>query len=304
MSVRVFPSAACLQMMGNFLNQGLAIVGSLLSVVIASPWFAAFLPPIAWMYLTVGKYYVASSRELKRLSSIHKSPVYEHFTEALRGGQTIRAFGDVGRYIDDHAVRVDRYFRAFWPSMVINRWLSVRLDFIGAVLTAAAAAAIFLTIDFPLGLQMDPGKAGFAISQIISITGTLPKRFVSPPFPLFLSSLLSLHLSHPFPLTRHDALLPLRIATRTQTPAFLSFTVMIYGQLEMTAIAIERIEEYSNLPVEAQRLAPFEPDPKWPQSGKIEFKNYGMAYRKGLPLALRAVFLKISPREKIGICGR
>jgi len=243
-------------MMGNFLNQILAIGGSIVAIIIATPWFSFFLPPVAWMYFTIGKYYVASSRELKRLSSIHKSPVYEHFTEALRGGATIRAFGDVDRYIEDHALRVDRYFRAFWPSMVINRWLSLRLDFIGAVLTAAVAAAIFLTIDFPFGLEMDPGKAGFAISQIISIT------------------------------------------------AFLSFTVMIYGQLELTAIAIERIAEYTHLPVEAQRDAPFEPDAKWPQSGKIELKNYGMAYRKGLPLALRNVSLKIAPREKIGICGR
>ena len=244
-------------MMGNFLNQIAVIFGSLLSVVIISPWFTLILPPIAWMYLTIGSYYVTSSRELKRLSSIYKSPVYKHFSEAIQGSVTIRAYGDTGRYINDHLKLLDGYTKTFWPSNIINRWLGLRLDFIGAIMTAGAAGAIFLVYDLPLGLEMDAGKAGFAISQMLSIT------------------------------------------------AFLGFTVMVYGQLEMTAIAIERIADYCKLPEEPEEvIEDNRPDDRWPENGVIKFKRYSMAYRMGLPLVLNRITLTINANERIGVCGR
>ena len=173
------------------------------------------------------------------------------------GATTIRAYGDVGRYLEDHLKLLEEYLRAWWPSMLINRWLSVRLDFIGALMTFGAAVAIFINYDLPFGLEMDPGKAGFAISQTLSIT------------------------------------------------SFLGFTVMIYGQLEMTAIAIERIAEYCELEEEPPEVVKDNrPAEKWPENGMIEFKKYSMAYRVGLPLVLNRISFKIFPKERVGICGR
>lgn len=37
-------------------------------------------------------YYRATSRELRRLDSVSRSPIYTSFTEALDGASTIRAF--------------------------------------------------------------------------------------------------------------------------------------------------------------------------------------------------------------------
>jgi len=120
-----------------------------------------------------------------------------------------------------------------------------------------AAGAIFLVYDLPLGLEMDAGKAGFAISQMLSIT------------------------------------------------AFLGFTVMVYGQLEMTAIAIERIADYCKLPEEPEEvIEDNRPDDRWPENGVIKFKRYSMAYRMGLPLVLNRITLTINANERIGVCGR
>lgn len=37
----------------------------------------------------------------------------------------------------------------------------------------------------------------------------------------------------------------------------------------------------------------------WPQSGTIEFQDYGLQYRKGLELALKDVTLHIHRKEKV-----
>jgi len=170
---------------------------------------------------------------------------------------TIRAYGDVDRFVGDHLVYLDEYMRAWWPSMVINRWLSVRLDAIGSMLTLGAVLAILLASDLPLGIVMDTGKAGFAVSQALAVT------------------------------------------------AFMGFTVMIYGQLEMTAVSVERVLEYCNLGKEPPSVIPDNrPQQGWPSRGTIGLNRYSMAYRVGLPYALYDVSLQIKSKERIGVCGR
>lgn len=39
--------------------------------------------------------------------------------------------------------------------------------------------------------------------------------------------------------------------------------------------------------------------PSWPQTGTIEFQDYGLQYRKGLELALKGISVHIHEREKV-----
>ena len=50
------------------------------------------LAPLVFAYRTVQQYYLATSRELKRLDSIAVSPIFSNFSETLGGLMTIRAF--------------------------------------------------------------------------------------------------------------------------------------------------------------------------------------------------------------------
>ena len=50
------------------------------------------------------RYYQHTSREVRRLNSISRSPVYSGFTEALDGAASIRAFGLQWRFAEMNEV--------------------------------------------------------------------------------------------------------------------------------------------------------------------------------------------------------
>ena len=56
-----------------------------------NPWILLAVIPSVIVALSVVKFFLKSSRELKRLESICRSPVYSHFAETLNGLDTIRS---------------------------------------------------------------------------------------------------------------------------------------------------------------------------------------------------------------------
>ncbi len=86
------------------------------------------------------RYYSMSSRELKRLDSISRSPVYSHFSETLTGMPTIRAYNASERMASLNASRLDDNQRVYFVFMAINRWMSIRLEVLGGLMILAAAS--------------------------------------------------------------------------------------------------------------------------------------------------------------------
>ena len=73
-------------------------VGSLGMTVYGLPWLCLVLIPLIPVYHWLQNHYRLTSRELKRLSSVTLSPLYNHFNETLQGIVTIRAFRAIPRY--------------------------------------------------------------------------------------------------------------------------------------------------------------------------------------------------------------
>lgn len=65
---------------------------------------------------------MATSRQLKRLESVSRSPVYSHFNETLLGVSVIRAFQEQKRFIRQNDMKVDENQKAYYPSIVANRY--------------------------------------------------------------------------------------------------------------------------------------------------------------------------------------
>lgn len=71
----------------------------LVVISINTPIFIAVIVPLTIIYFFVQRFYVATSRQLKRIESVTRSPIYSHFTETLTGQSTIRAYQAQERYI-------------------------------------------------------------------------------------------------------------------------------------------------------------------------------------------------------------
>lgn len=121
--------------------------------------------------LTSSSSEVRTSRELKRLDSVSRSPIYAHFQETLGGITTIRAYREQLRFSKENEWRVDANLRAYFPSINANRWLAVRLEFLGSVIIFASAG--FAIISVSSGTGLGPGTVGLAMSYALQITQSL-----------------------------------------------------------------------------------------------------------------------------------
>ncbi|KEQ80300.1 ATP-binding cassette glutathione S-conjugate transporter [Aureobasidium pullulans] len=153
-----------------FVNSARALF-TLVVISMSTPAFIALIVPLGGVYLYIQRYYLRTSRELKRLDSISRSPVYAHFQESLSGISTIRAYQQSKRFAMESEWRVDANLRAYFPSINANRWLAVRLEFIGSIIILAAAGLAIISVSS--GSLLSAGSVGLAMSYALQITQSL-----------------------------------------------------------------------------------------------------------------------------------
>ena len=140
-------------------------------ITASTPGFALLIIPISGVYLYIQRYYLRTSRELKRLDSVSKSPIYAHFQESLGGLTTIRAYRHQERFALENQWRVDANLSAYFPSINANRWLAVRLEFIGSFIILAAATLAIISVTG--GSDLSAGWVGLTMSYALQITQSL-----------------------------------------------------------------------------------------------------------------------------------
>ena len=112
--------------------------------------------------------YVATSRQLKRLESVSRSPIYSQFGETINGASTIRAYGLEKQFIRHSQLMVDENQKANFPSVISNRWLAVRLETVGNLIIFCASLLAVLGRG-----NLTPGLVGLSVSYALSVTQTL-----------------------------------------------------------------------------------------------------------------------------------
>ena len=116
------------------------------------------------------RYYLSTSRELKRLDAVSRSPIFAWFSESLAGASTIKAYTQQSVFITNNQGRLDRNQICYLPSIYVNRWLAVRLEFVGAIIILVVAT---LSIVALRTTGLDAGLAGLVLSYALNTTSSL-----------------------------------------------------------------------------------------------------------------------------------
>ena len=78
----------------------LLLLTTVLVPTVTNPWLLFVVVPMTGIVVCIAKYYLKTSRELKRLESICRSPVFSHISETLNGLDTIRTRGRQSDFVD------------------------------------------------------------------------------------------------------------------------------------------------------------------------------------------------------------
>ncbi|XP_041671464.1 ATP-binding cassette sub-family C member 3 isoform X3 [Cheilinus undulatus] len=133
-----------------------------------TPMFLIVIAPLMVFYWWVQRFYVATSRQLKRLESVSRSPIYSHFSETVTGSSVIRAYGRTSAFVLMSDMKVDENQKSYYPGIVSNRWLGVRIEFIGNCIVLFAA--VFAVTG---KASLDPGLVGLSVSYALQVTMSL-----------------------------------------------------------------------------------------------------------------------------------
>uniref|UniRef100_A0A8C2UKP5 ATP binding cassette subfamily C member 3 n=1 Tax=Coturnix japonica TaxID=93934 RepID=A0A8C2UKP5_COTJA len=148
-----------------FLGTFFVSLSTMIVIIASTPLFAVVIVPLAVLYFFVQRFYVATSRQLKRLESVSRSPIYSHFSETISGTSVIRAYQREKSFIDISDRKVDENQKCYYPSIVSNRWLGIRVEFVGNCIVLFAA--LFAVIGKS---SLNAGLVGLSVSYALQVT--------------------------------------------------------------------------------------------------------------------------------------
>lgn len=164
-------------LLANFVG----LVGIAIIICFVQAMFILLLLPFWYIYRKLQFYYRCTSRELRRLDSVSRSPIYASFTETLDGAATIRAFKSEELFFLKFTELVTMYQKTSFSELTASLWLSLRLQLLAAFVISyiAVLAVIGSYQDLPISMGT-PGMVGLALSYaapIVSLLGSFLTSF-------------------------------------------------------------------------------------------------------------------------------
>ncbi|KAG8129111.1 putative ATP-binding cassette sub-family C protein, partial [Naja naja] len=153
-----------LMFLGTFFNS----VSTMIVIIASTPLFAVVIIPLAVLYYFAQRFYVATSRQLKRLESVSRSPIYSHFSETVTGASVIRAYKREKSFVYSSDTKVNDNQKSYYPGIVANRWLGIRVEFVGNCVVFFAALFAVLSKN-----NLSAGLVGLSVSYALQVTMSL-----------------------------------------------------------------------------------------------------------------------------------
>uniref|UniRef100_A0A671PYG4 Multidrug resistance-associated protein 4 n=1 Tax=Sinocyclocheilus anshuiensis TaxID=1608454 RepID=A0A671PYG4_9TELE len=150
----------------DFIQVFLQIIGVIAVASSVIPWILIPVLPLLISFLFLRRYFLRTSRDVKRIESTSRSPVFSHLSSSLQGLCTIRAFKAEERFQQTFDAHQDLHSEAWFLFLTTSRWFAVRLDGMCSVFVTITAFGCLLLKD-----SMKPGDVGLALSYAVTLMG-------------------------------------------------------------------------------------------------------------------------------------
>lgn len=152
----------------EFFTKLLQLLGVLIVVLFVTPAFIVIVVPVFIIYYVLQKFYRSCTRELSRLNSNTRSPIFAHFSETIKGATTIRAFEVQDAFIAKNEALNNQNTKVYFILNFLNRWIAFRTEFLGVLVVFGSALFAVIARD-----SVDPSSAGLSISYALTFTNML-----------------------------------------------------------------------------------------------------------------------------------
>ncbi|KAG1678447.1 Multidrug resistance-associated protein 1 [Nymphon striatum] len=144
------------------------IIGSIIIICLNLPLFTIVAVIMITFYCFVVAISLRSFRQLMRLESTTRSPIYSHVQESIVGSSSIRAYKVKDIFIERMYRNIDNNVKFMVSYTVVNSWLAVILQLIGSVV-------VFFTAFFAVISRnvLDPAIVGLTVNYALTLTLTL-----------------------------------------------------------------------------------------------------------------------------------
>nr|CAD7442232.1 unnamed protein product [Timema bartmani] len=137
------------------------VLFAVMFICLVFPWFIIPMLLLFILYYFISKIFSVAIRDLKRLETITRSPIFSWVGTTVQGLSTIHAFGKEGDFIAKFNQMFDENTTCVYLYSIAMRWLAIRVDTLAAFLVIA------------LHGQVSPALAGLALAYSAHISGML-----------------------------------------------------------------------------------------------------------------------------------
>ncbi|XP_035533359.1 multidrug resistance-associated protein 4-like [Morone saxatilis] len=122
--------------------------------------------PLLFFFLYLRRFYLCTSRDVKRLESTTRSPVFSHLSSSLQGLWTIRALRAEERLKKAFDAHQDLHSEAWFLFLMTSRWFALRLDSISSIFITFATFGCILLRD-----RLEAGEVGLVLTYAVTLVG-------------------------------------------------------------------------------------------------------------------------------------
>ncbi len=154
----------------DFLWCTVELISTVIIISYATPTFVAVVAFLAATFALLVYYYIGTSRQLRRLESISRSPILSHFQETLAGADSIRGYGCQDRFAQGLEDKLSENVKCAYLGATIKFWLGTRTELLASLIVFSSS---LLAVLASRGGRLSGGLAGMSVSYAFEVMEAL-----------------------------------------------------------------------------------------------------------------------------------